>query len=245
MTPQLRPEIRPKTRLGGHSAAGPRSPKRRIKSRNRVTSACHVVGRVARNSGGLRPLPLGHGSTWITSQLSGACARGPVGGPVSSSPRPWRSAQLTWQTISGAVKRPQSGLRSGAKRPMRSRTASRALGSKSEGIARFSKVLSGTRRIAPVRFPQLNRIAFRIVETGKATVWVRFGINRDGDSRTAQLRGHRVKIANAKVHHPRTGPRCLPRSPWDVLGWRFRLLERYHDVALLVPRVDVGMGIGD
>ena len=139
MTPQLRPEIRPKTRLGGHSAAGPRSPKRRIKSRNRVTSACHVVGRVARNSGGLRPLPLGHGTTWISSQLRGACASGPAGGAVSSSPRPWRRAQLTWQIISGAVKRPQSGFRSGAKRAMRSRTASRAWGSKREGIARLSE----------------------------------------------------------------------------------------------------------
>src|SRR5437016_5798652 len=135
MTPQLRPEIRPKTRLGGHSAAGPRSPKRRIKSRNRVTSACHVVGRVDRNSGGLRPLPLGHGITWIASQLRGACASGPVAGPVSSSPRPLRRSQLTWQTISGAVKRPQSGLRSGLKRPTRSRTASRTLVSKSVGMA--------------------------------------------------------------------------------------------------------------
>src|SRR5438034_11331485 len=140
-TPQLRPEIRPKTRLGGHAAAGPRSPKRRIKSRNRVTSACHVVGRVARNSGGLRPLPLGHGTTWISSQLRGACASGPAGGAVSSSssPRPWRRAQLTWQIISGAVKRPRGGFRSGAKRAMRSRTAARAWGSKREGIARPSE----------------------------------------------------------------------------------------------------------
>src|SRR5213083_2790184 len=127
--------MRPKTRLGGHGAAGSRSAKRSINSRKRLTSASQVVGRVARNSGGLRPFPFGQGITWIASQLSGAWLSGPEGGAVSSSPRPCRRSQLTWQTISGAVKRPQSGLQSGAKRAIRSRMASRVLGSKSEGIA--------------------------------------------------------------------------------------------------------------
>src|SRR6266487_3121921 len=130
--------MRPKTRLGGHGAAGPRPAKRSIKARKRLTSACQVVGRVARNSGGLRPFPFGQGMTWIASQLSGAWRRGPEGGAVSSSPRLCRRSQLTWPTISGAVKRPQSGLRSGAKRPIRSRMASRVLGSKSEGMASLS-----------------------------------------------------------------------------------------------------------
>ena len=66
---------------------------------------------------------------------SGAWLSGPEGGAVSSSPRPCRRSQLTWQTICGAVKRPHSGLRSGAKRAIRSRMASRVVGSKSEGIA--------------------------------------------------------------------------------------------------------------
>src|SRR2546422_7002327 len=79
MTPQLRPEMWPKTRLAGHLAAGPRSEKRAIRARSRLTSACHVVGRVARNSGGLLPFPFGQGTTWISNQLSGACASGPVG----------------------------------------------------------------------------------------------------------------------------------------------------------------------
>src|SRR5881409_2099269 len=137
MTPQLRPEMWPKTRLAGHLAAGPRSEKRAIRARSRLTSACHVVGRVARNSGGLLPFPFGQGTTWIANQLNGAWASGPVGGPVSSSPRPWRRSQLTWHTISGAVKRPHRGLRSGAKRLIRSRTSSRRWASNSEGIARF------------------------------------------------------------------------------------------------------------
>src|SRR5438552_3573795 len=63
--------MRPKTRLGGHGAAGPRSTKRSTNSRKRLTSACQVVGRVARNSGGLRPFPFGQGITWIANQLSG------------------------------------------------------------------------------------------------------------------------------------------------------------------------------
>src|SRR5207248_3864803 len=133
--------MRPKTRLGGHGAAGPRSTKRSTNSRKRLTSACQVVGRVARNSGGLRPFPFGQGITWIANQLSGAWLSGPEGGAVSSSPRPCRRSQLTWQTISGAVKRPQSGLRSGAKPAIRSRMASRVLGSKSEGIV--SQLLEG------------------------------------------------------------------------------------------------------
>src|SRR5207249_11337534 len=142
--------MRPKTRLGGHRAAGPRPAKRSIKARKRLTSACQVVGRVARNSGGLRPFPFGQGMTWIASQLSGAWVSGPEGGAVSSSPRPCRRSQLTWQTISGAVKRPQSALRSGAKRPIRSRMASRVLGSKSEGIALRNQLGVATHRAADV-----------------------------------------------------------------------------------------------
>ena len=34
----------------------------------------------------------------------------------------------------------------------------------------FKRLLGGTRRIAPVRFPQLNGLAFGIVEAGKATM---------------------------------------------------------------------------
>src|SRR5947208_12346457 len=134
--------MRPKTRLGGHGAAGPRSTKRSTNSRKRLTSACQVVGRVARNSGGLRPFPFGQGITWIANQLSGAWLSGPDGGAVSSSPRPCRRSQLTWQTISGAVKRPQSGLRSGAKRAIRSRMASRVLGSKSRSEEHTSELQS-------------------------------------------------------------------------------------------------------
>src|SRR3989454_5195861 len=146
MTPQLRPEMRPKTRLAGHSAAGPRSEKRLISSRSRLTSACHVVGRVARNSGGLCPFPFGQGTTWIANQLNGAWASGPVGGPVSSSPSPWRRSQLTWHTISGAVKRPHRGLRSGAKRPMRSSTSWRRWASKSDGIPHLCRNLGAACR---------------------------------------------------------------------------------------------------
>src|SRR3989442_1210002 len=137
MTPQLRPEMRPNTRLAGHSAAGPRSEKRPIRSRSRLMSARHVVGGVARNSGGLRPFPFGQGTTWITNQLNGAWASSPLGGPVSSSPRPCRRSQLTWHTISGAVKRPHSGLRSGAKRLTRSSTSWRRWASNSEGTGRL------------------------------------------------------------------------------------------------------------
>ena len=61
--PQLAPEIRPKTRLGGQSAPAPRAPNRSTNSRNRPTSVAQAVGRVARNSGGLLPSPLGQGIT--------------------------------------------------------------------------------------------------------------------------------------------------------------------------------------
>ena len=54
-----------------------------------------------------------------------------------------------------------------------------------------------------LRFPQLDGIAFGIVEAGKAAVGVRFRIDCDGDSGAAELRRHHVKMANAKVHHPR------------------------------------------
>src|SRR5216117_2185360 len=135
--PSCVPKYGQKTRLAGHSAAGPRSENRATRSRSRLTSACHVVGRVARNSGGLRPFPFGQGTTWIANQLNGEWASGPAGGPVSSSPRPWRRSQLTWHTISGAVKRPHRGLRSGAKRLIRSRTSWRRWVSNSEGIARL------------------------------------------------------------------------------------------------------------
>src|SRR2546422_3155945 len=54
--------MRQKPGLAAHSPAGPRSAKRPIRARSQLTSACHVVGRMARNSGGLCPFPFGQGT---------------------------------------------------------------------------------------------------------------------------------------------------------------------------------------
>jgi hypothetical protein len=58
------------------------------------------------------------------------------------------------------------------------------------------------RSVSPRRLPQLNRIAFGILEAGQATVGVEPRVEVDRDARRAQLRGHVIEVSDAKVDHP-------------------------------------------
>src|SRR5262245_2700632 len=70
-------------------------------------------------------------------------------------------------------------------------------------VARFRQGRgSGVAYALTCRFPQLNRIAFRVTQASKAAVWIGLGVHFDSDSSGAELRDHCVQVANSKVYHP-------------------------------------------
>src|SRR5438552_5205579 len=67
------------------------------------------------------------------------------------------------------------------------------------------------------RLPQLNRVAFRIVEASETAIRIRLRVYRDLDSGGAELRNHRIELTDPEVHHPH--PTTVPKV-WSVDGER-------------------------
>jgi len=65
------------------------------------------------------------------------------------------------------------------------------------------------------RLPQLNRVAFRIVEASETAIRIRLRVYRDLDSGGAELRNHRIELTDPEVHHPH--PTTVPKV-WSVDG---------------------------
>src|SRR5881628_3411015 len=81
--------------------------------------------------------------------------------------------------------------------------------------SRMDGALGGTRAIASIRLPQLNRVAFRIVEASETTIRVGLRVDRDLDSGGTEVRNHRIEVTDPEVHHPH--PTTVPKV-WSVDG---------------------------
>src|SRR5208337_1778375 len=80
------------------------------------------------------------------------------------------------------------------------------------------------------RLPEFDGVALGIVQAREASVWVHLRVDLDANPGGAELRCHRIEIANAKIDH-----HTLPASPKYVVVSVIRRHDR-HAQMIAVPR---------
>src|ERR1041385_6577666 len=86
----------------------------------------------------------------------------------------------------------------------------------------------GMRAPSILRFPELDRIALRVMEARETAIGIRGRVDRDFDPVRLKLFRHGVEIAHAEVHHPHL------RGISEVGGLLRKRFER-GDTRLLLP----------